>query len=397
MRMQLKASTFPRPLSLDHDQLPDARPAVPGMRQTVGATLLTAAMSLPWAGPVHAENAPERGFFGLKSLDYQDSQPGDPRIHVRATALTVVAPVSGVWSLGGTLTSDVISGASPAYHTSALGRMHDRRTAVDANATRYFSNGTLGVGVYESSESDYLSRGLSVKASRSSEDKNTTWTAGIGVNSDVINPINGIVVNETKHVAELLLGVTQVLTTHDIVQLSLGVTEGHGYFSDPYKIFDNRPRVHNSNTVIVRWNHHVESAQGTARFSYRYYSDNWGIEAHTMGVEYVQLLAQGWTVTPLARVYTQSAANFYVAADNGPFAPNLPADWVYYSEDQRVSAFGAHTLGLKVAKQISADCVLDVKFEQYGQRASWRLGGGGSPGLEPFNARSVQVGVSVLF
>ena len=367
--------------------------------QSVGAALMAAAMALPLAEPVHAESAPERGLISLKTLDYQDSQPGDPRIHVRAPALSVMAPISSEWAIGGTATSDVISGASPAYHTSGLKQMHDHRRAVEADVTRYLPNGTVTVGASISKESDYLSRGVSVQATRSNESKNTTWSAGFGFNSDVINPTNGVVRNETKQVTDLLLGVTQVLTTDDIVQMNLGLSLGRGYFSDPYKVFDNRPREHNHGTVMARWNHYVEASDGTVRSSYRYYADSWHIKAHTVGVEYVQPLAHGWTVTPLVRLYTQSAASFYVNADPStyPFPPNPPADALTYSEDQRVSAFGARTVGLKVAKQFNTDWTVDVKVERYGQRADWRLFGSGSTGLAPFNYRSIQVGMSRQF
>jgi len=360
---------------------------------------MAAAMALPLAEPLHAETAPERSLVGLKYLDYLDSQPGDTRIRVRSPALMALVPISSEWSVGGTLTSDVISGASPAYHTSALQKMHDHRRAGEADVTRYFPNGTLTIGAYVSTEADYLSRGLSVQATRSSEDKNTTWAAGLGLNRDAINPVNHIVEHETKRVANLLVGVTQVLTARDIVQLNLSQSIGRGYYSDPYKVYDERPRDRNSTTMLARWNHYVEALQSTARFSYRYYSDSWHIKAHTMGVEYVQPLPHDWTVTPLVRLYTQSAAIFYVDADAStyPFPPNPPAGAVYYSEDQRVSAFGARTFGIKVAKQLDADWLVDVKVERYAQRAGWRLFGSGSPGLAPFNARSIQVGLSRQF
>ena len=191
-------------------------------RQTVETALLAAAMALPLAGLLHAESAPERGLIGLKYLDYLDSQPGEPRIQVRAKALLLMTPISSDWSIGGTLTSDAISGASPSYQSSALTRMRDERHAVEGDLTRYFPNGTLTLGASLSSEADYLSRGVSAQATRSSDSKNTTWSAGIGFSSDSINPTNGIVRNERKKVTATLLGLTQVLSPRDIVQMNLG-------------------------------------------------------------------------------------------------------------------------------------------------------------------------------
>ena len=372
----------------------DTEQAQPASLQILGAALLAAAMSLPLG--VYAESAPERGSISLKHLDYLDSQPGDSRIQVRTSALSVLAPISSDWLIGGTVTSDAISGASPAYQSSALTAMHDDRHAIDMELTRYFPNGSLTLGANLSVESDYISRGLSAQATYSSESKNTTWTWGLGINNDAINPSNKVVVNETKNVTAVLLGVTQVLTTDDIVQLNLGHSDGHGYFSDPYKFADQRPNDKSSDTLMVRWNHYMESPGATARMSYRYYSDNWGIRSHTLGLEYVQPLGQGWTVTPLVRLYSQSAASFYVLPDDGSY-PFLPSTTDNYSEDQRLSAFGAHTWGLKVSKQLDADWLVDMKFEQYGQRSGWRLLDEGSPGQLPFDARSVQLGISRQF
>jgi hypothetical protein len=41
--------------------------------------------------------------------------------------------------------------------------------------------------------------------------------------------------------------------------------------------------------------------------------------------------------------------------------------------------------------------LVDLKFEQYGQRSGWRLFGSGSPGQMAFNARTVQAGLARHF
>jgi len=108
--------------------------------------------------------------------------------------------------------------------------MKDFRRAVDTSLTRYLPNGTMTVGISHSGENDYISRGVSLLATRATEDKNTTWTAGVGLNRDVINPSNRIVFNETKRGTDFILGVTQVMSMNDIVQVNLGYFNGRGYF-----------------------------------------------------------------------------------------------------------------------------------------------------------------------
>jgi hypothetical protein len=54
-------------------------------------------------------------------------------------------------------------------------------------------------------------------------------------------------------------------------------------------------------------------------------------------------------------------------------------------------------VGLKVAMKVTPNWTADVKFEHYEQRAAWRLGGNGSPGLDPFRANFFQIGLSTRF
>jgi Protein of unknown function (DUF3570) len=369
---------------------------------SLGMGLMAAAMSLQIMATCEvalADSAPERGVVAFKYLDYLDRQPGSDRIRVKAPSLLVMKPLSNEWSMSSTYTTDTISGASPAYHTQALRNMHDQRHMIEVSGTHYDALGTQIYGGSFSKEADYLSKGIFYAFTKSSEDKNTTWNAGVSTNSDQINPTNHIVANETKQTLDFIVGVTQVMGVRDIAQVQVGHFYGQGYFSDPYKVFDLRPKTRTHNTLMGKWNHHFESRQTTLKMSYRYYDDNWGIQSHTLNLEYVKPYANQWAVMPYFRLYTQSAARFFVNSDGSgsPFPPSPSLDAVYYTEDQRMSAFGAHTYGLKVSKLINQETTVDLKVEQYQQRAGWRLFGEGSPGLDPFTAKSIQFGVSHLF
>lgn len=370
---------------------------------SVGGAILLAALALQGVtGAARAEAPPDQGSIAVKYLDYRDWQPGLDRITVHSPAVGVLVPIAGAWSLEASMVSDSISGATPRYHTAISGAsvMHDHRNAEDVNLTRYFSQGTASIGVAHSGEDDYQSRSVSLGGTLSTESKNTTANFGVAVDNDTVNPRNHITNDARKHGLHWLLGVTQILTQNDIVQLDLTHTMEQGYLSDPYKILDNRPDERSENTVAVRWNHHFEGTNGTTRFGYRYYADTYEIKSHTFSLEYVQPLPGGWTVTPALRLYSQSAASFYFGPNYDPnygepvpvgfsFAPNA-----LISEDQRLSAFGARTIGLKVEKQFAHDIKLDLKVEDYQQRGNWALFGSGSTGLAPFYARIVEVGLS---
>ena len=371
-------------------------PQTPRLTQAI----LAAALALP--GISSAATPPERAELSLKRLNYQDSQPGWERIHVDTTLLGALIPLNDEWSMEGGLVVDTVSGASPSFHSQRLGsgKLYDLRRAEDVSVTRYFPLASVTLGASHSAENDYLSNALTLKFSLSSEDKNTTYDFGIAGNKDTITvPVAGID-HQRKRGVDVIVGVTQVLSMSDIVQFNVGYGAGQGYYSDPYKFFDNRPRQKHQTTLVAKWNHHVKSWGSTERFSYRYYDDSFGIRAHTFGLEHVHPLGDGWTLTPAVRLYSQSAANFYVGVETPPF-PTIPPGFTpgvtIISQDQRLSAFGARTLGLKVAKALGTNWVIDAKYEDYEQRSAWRIGGAGSTGLEPFRARSIVLGLSYLF
>lgn len=368
-----------------------------------GAGLLAAALSVV-VSPARADAPPEKAQISFKYLDYQDSQPEFDRIRVKATAMGLSIPIAGDWSLDGTHVADVISGASPAFYTAtrSFSNITERRTATDINLTKFWPSGSLRVGFAASNESDYQSRALSALASLSSEDRNTTLKWGLGVTKDRIGSNIDPTFSDEKSTVDALLGVTQVITPNDIAQVTLTYANGQGFFSDPYKALDSRPRSRQTSTLLARWNHFFAGSEGTARISYRYYTDTNQINAHTLGLEYEQGLPNGWSITPLLRLYSQSAAKFYV--DPNPKAPtrvNIPSDYVpgesLLSFDQRTSAFGARTVGLKISKDFDADWSADLKLEHYEQRAEWRWSGNGSPDLAPFRAVTWQLGVARRF
>lgn len=362
-----------------------------------GAALLLAACALPGLMPAaHADTIPEYGTISAKLLAYQQKQPDaglSNKASVSSPSIHISAPIAGQWLVEGSLTHDNVSGASPRYHTTGASRMSDERMAGDIRIKRYFSHATVSVGLAHSTEHDYKSTAVSVSGTLSSDDNNTTWSGGLGINKDSINPVNKLVVDEKKSGFEAQVGVTQVLTPVDIAQLSLTYSDGTGYYSDPYKPFDNRPRDKGTGVLLAKWNHHIKNLNATTRLSYRFYNDTYGIQAHTFGFELVKPLVNGWTVTPSLRYYSQSKASFYY---DPPF-PNGQQLTKYYSADQRLASIGAVTLGIKVSKQLTPDSTIDFKLESYRQSTGLYLGSAASTGLSPLTATMVQVGYSKRF
>lgn len=369
---------------------------------TIASALLGAALLLSGVEQVHAQTIPTEASLNFKYLNYEEKQQGLKRISAKSPSLQLILPIAGEWLFDGSLTSDDVSGASPRYHTAISGasKMSDYRKAADLSLTRYFDNTSLTLGSSYSSEHDYDSLAFSITAAFSTPDKNRTWSVGVGSSNDTINPTNKIVRDERKKSKNILLGVSQVLTPRDLVQITFSHGRGEGYFSDPYKLLDQRPRQRNQSSVFARWNHYFPDSDATARLAYRYYRDSFAIKAHTFQVELEKELANGWAITPSLRVYSQSAAAFYFdpvydAQLGEPFPPGYQFGGKQLSSaDQRLSGFGALTMGAKISKKLQDNWTVDFKFERYEQRTQWRLFHAGSIGLLPLRASIIQVGLS---
>lgn len=386
--------------------------------EPIKSVIVAAALALPGVLPrdAQAQSAPERGNVSLKYLLYEDSQDVDviyptytgnepgklKRVKVSAPAFSVVAPIGSRWALEGSVIAEEVSGATPRYYSDVSGAttsqgMEDKRIGGDVKVTRYFENASIGVGVTGSHEDDFRSRGISVDGRYYTADRNTTFNIGVGGNWDQIGSTNDPTLDERRKTSEVVFGITRALTRSDIVQVNLSYRYGEGYYSDPYKLYDKRPNRRKQAAGLVRWNHHFARANATLRTGYRYYRDSYGIRAHTFDLAWVQSVTEQFSLTPIVRYYTQSSARFYYdPVTDVAIYPAPLGNPTYSSADQRLSAFGAITLGLK-AELVIGDWTTDVKVEQYEQRSSWRVGGDGSPRLDNFQATSLQLGVGKSF
>jgi hypothetical protein len=377
-------------------------------------SVLAAALALPGLLPAVADaqvTAPNATLIQFKYLYYRDYQPSGDRMTVNAPALYLLTPITDDWVFEIGAVYDSISGASPYYHSTLSGAsgqgIRDARTATDVTVTKYFANRTsVAVRAAYSIEDDYRSTAGAITIRHATPDQNTTFTIGGGYSGDEIFPTVGTPTTYYKRTYDTILGVSQVFSPNDIAQLNFYYARQSGYLTDPYKAYwgiDNRPPTRDQFALLTRWNHFFEKPNATMRLSYRYYQDSWDIVANTVTAEWAQTLPQGWVVTPNLRYSTQSAAYFYYdpvydPTLGAPFPPGYQNDPNgYYSADQRLSAFGAITAGLKVSKAFGVGWIVDGKAEYYEARGDWRLGGTGSPGLEPFKAQMYQVGVTRKF
>ena len=78
------------------------------------------------------------------------------------------------------------------------------------------------------------------------------------------------------------------------------------------------------------------------RTYYRYYIDNWGIQAHTASLEIPYKISPFVSVSPFYRYYIQTAADYFA-----PYKEHLTTD-KYYTSNYDLSAFSSQFFGVNV-------------------------------------------------
>jgi len=251
-----------------------------------------------------------------------------------------------------------------------------------------------------SDEYDYTHTGVNAHIARDFNNRNTTLSFGLAIANDSIDPVGGSPVpfapmlglgnntnkrgDQSKDVTDFLVGVTQVLNRHTIVQLNYSLSESDGYLTDPYKIlsvvdpltgnpvagpvgsglnrylFESRPDSREKQSLYGLLKRDFDG--NVLEASYRYMTDDWGVDSHTVELRYRWSFGENRYFQPHVRFYQQTAADFYrtVLFNGQP----LPA---YATADHRLGEFDGLTVGVKYGQATAHGGEWSARVEYYTQ------------------------------
>ena len=288
------------------------------------------------------------------------------------------------------------------HYSTAAGQLpidqsfKDQRVALSGGYETSFGSTThLTGGVAASHETDFLSFSANGSLAQDFNGKNTTVSLGLNAEADSINPVGHTPVagsayglfqktgDQSKHVATLVLGATQVMTRRWLTQGTLSVERSSGYETDPYKIvslldsqgyastdpyadyvYERRPDSRNRWGLF--WDNRIALDHDTIQMSYRHTQDTWGVRSDTFDARYRFSFGSHGYLEPHLREYHQTAADFFhFYLDN---STALPA---YFSADPRLASFHGQTFGLKYGIPMDdTGGELSFRIERYTQRGS---------------------------
>ncbi len=308
----------------------------------------------------------------------------------------------------------------------------DTRVALSTQYTTPI-NDTLKAsgGVAFSNEYDYQSIGINGNLAKDLNQHNTTLSLGLAFASDTVEPVGGQPIggspmraidddssksgsSDSKTVTDLLLGVTQVISPTWLIQANYSLSQQSGYLNDPYKIvsildengaplgitnegyrYESRPDSRTKHSVFVQSKSH-HGKDNVLDLSYRYHTDDWGINSHTLDASFRWQLNAHHYLAPHVRYYQQAAADFYTQGLSA--SADLPE---FASADSRLGEFTGLTVGAKYGYLFGDDKEINLRIESYNQSGTeMALPGGIENSYDTFpdlSAVLVQVGYSFKF
>ncbi|MFT4993428.1 MAG: hypothetical protein ACI965_000447 [Paraglaciecola sp.] len=280
----------------------------------------------------------------------------------------------------------------------------DTRVQLEAQWTQpLWENMRGSTGVHFSKEYDYLSIAFNGSLAQDFNQKNTTLTAGLSYALDTIDPEGGRPVSfssmvidqgqfidedayravfdatrqegtDDKTTTDLLLGVTQIISRRMLMQFNYGFSMSDGYHTDPFKVLsvvnsegltqdlvhESRPDERSRHNFY--WQTKYAMDVGVADISYRFATDDWEIDSHTIDSRLRLNLTDSTYIQPHFRYYQQSAAEFYQ-----PFLLDAEPLPQFASADYRLGEMTAYTLGLKYGMTLDNGNELGFRLEYYQQ------------------------------
>jgi hypothetical protein len=241
---------------------------------------------------------------------------------------------------------------------------------------------SLGGGLSFSKEYDYTSVGAGLNFSKLSKSENTEFGLKLGAFLDtwkVIYPLelrnaSNRDQNSPRNSINLQLSLAQVISKRFqlafVVEPSyqaglLGTRFHRVYFADSTLQSENLPDTRWKLPIAVRANLFLGS-NFMFRGFYRYYIDQWGMQAHTAMLETPVRISPYFTATPFVRYYNQTGVTYFAG-----YREHLPNE-TFFTSDYDLSTFNSlsYGLGIRIMPpngifKIKAWNTIEVRYEHY--------------------------------
>ncbi len=333
------------------------------------------------------------------AIQVQSYQENDERIGIEDGKASIEYDFGPSHTLSTEVDWDTVSGASPTWDSSsgasqAASLVKNDDGENDLSAYRYQNSklddkrksiatlytyrtptmrNELSLGLSYSKEEDFINTGISAEyLMYTDRSKNRAITVGAAFMKNKVEDRVESVWNEFD-LSNIQVGITQVFNSRTSAKLNVFAMVEEGQLSNPYYtvpvrkqnevgIFkyylarDKRPSKRVAGGIssqVVR----QMTGSTTWHLSYRYYQDNWSVNAHTLETKSYHNLGRKFRLSPGLRYYTQGSANFFKAhdADDNFFDVSD-----YASSDHRLGKYDSWTAQFSIDYLHSGDLSINT-------------------------------------
>lgn len=250
---------------------------------------------------------------------------------------------------------DNVSSASIDVITSGASEYSEQRTEYSAGATYLYDKSTVSAGYTNSDESDYTADTYYLNVSQDffGDMSNISFGYTLGQDDVFQNGNKDFAEDIDRH--NFRVELSQIVTPDMIMGFNYELVTDEGYLNNPYRSYryltdpldpasgyqfaqEVYPDTRTSDAAALRMLYYLPW-RGTVGGNYRYFTDDWGIDAHTVALSYTQVLFDSWTADFKYRYYQQTSADFY--SDLFEFPSQDKKDW--RARDKELSEFNNHT------------------------------------------------------
>jgi hypothetical protein len=316
----------------------------------------------------------EQSGRGFSSRAGPRGGPGDQELRVEEPQMEVIAKQGDRITHRLWVPVDVVTSASAdAVDVVSNASRHNEAASVDWTTTYKWSQVTnLGIRSAVHNEENWRSWNMGFSFSRSFAEDNTVLDGSVNVIADWFDhyTLEGAHDGHTARTSfNANTGVTQVLSPTTLVHLDYGITVQRGQLSNGWNIvplttgevaLEIMPKGRTRHALVARGAQFLPW-EGALHGFYRFYADDWGIQAHTMEFELHQRLTRSIRARVNYRYHTQSAPTFFTTLTTPRFT--------YATADSDLAALHAQTVGLKITAEVplrfARSLRVDVAAERY--------------------------------
>ena len=230
----------------------------------------------------------------------------------------------------------------------------EQRTQKSVSVDFLHADTIMSAGYTNSEESDYKANTATFSITQSMFGDLTTVTLGFSRGWDDVmdNTVPGF--KEPADHRQYKVALSQVLTKNLIMAVNYDAVTDEGFLNNPYRSVryidttnttslttgtqsEAYPETRTSNAIAAQIKYYLPY-RATIGAGYRFYTDDWNIEAHTAEIEYTHPLGDKWIFDIGYRYYTQSNADFYSDLFPRQSAQN------FLARDKELSEFTDHSV-----------------------------------------------------